>query len=76
MLKDKLLMASVVIASVVLGVSSAAFATADSDAVAAVSTGTDTLGDTVKAVALYALPIAAGVLAIKFGWRMARRFIN
>ena len=60
----------------IVGVGAAFVGTADSDAVTAVGAGTATLGDTLKAVALAALPIAAGLLAITFGWRMARRFVK
>jgi len=53
-----------------------AFATADADAVTAVSAGATTLGDTLQAVAVFVLPIAAGLLAISFGWKMARKFVR
>jgi uncharacterized membrane protein len=73
---NKINVALITIGAIVLGYAGMASATADSDAVSAVSAGTETLADTLKAVGLAALPLAAGVLAITFGWRFARKVVR
>jgi hypothetical protein len=59
----------------VLAVAAPAFAT-DSPAAVTVEGGADTLSTTLLQVATYALPLAAGIVAIVVGWRMARKFLR
>lgn len=53
-----------------------AFAAADSTAVSTVGDGALTLKDTLVSIATTVLPYAAAVLAIIFGWRLAKRFVG
>ncbi len=52
-----------------------AFAAADTAAVSAVDAGATAVKDTLISVATTVLPYAAAILAIVFGWRMAKRFV-
>ena len=53
-----------------------AFAAADTAAVSAVGDGAAGLKDTLVAIAVAVLPYAAAILAIVFGWRLAKKFIR
>jgi hypothetical protein len=59
----------------VLAVAAPAFAV-DNPGAVVVEGGADTLSETLIQVATYALPLAAGIVAIVVGWRMARKFLR
>jgi hypothetical protein len=48
----------------------------DSAAAVTVEGGATTLSDTILQVATFVLPLAAGIVAVVFGWRMARKFFR
>jgi predicted Rossmann-fold nucleotide-binding protein len=48
----------------------------DSDAAVAVEGGADTISETLQQIAVYAIPVAAGILAITIGWRFVRKFFR
>lgn len=62
-------------AVLVVGLATVAFAAADTGAVSAVDAGAVVVKDTLISVATTVLPYAAAILAILFGWRMAKRFV-
>jgi hypothetical protein len=49
---------------------------ADSAAATTVEGGATTLSTTILEVATFVLPLAAGIVAVVFGWRMARKFFH
>lgn len=66
---------AVTTAILVLALAAPAFAVDDPAAVT-VEGGVDQLETVLLQVATYALPVAAGLLAIVFGWKMARKFLR
>ena len=65
-----------VVSAFLLASMTAAFAAADSTAVSTVSDGAATLKDTLVSIASSVLPYAAAILAITFGWRLAKKFVH
>jgi len=59
----------------VLAIAAPAFAV-DTPAAVTVEGGADSLSDTLLQIATYVLPLAAGVVAISVGWRLARKFLR
>jgi len=73
MFKNKLSVAATVVVATVLGFASMASASTPS---AALGAGAESLSDSLIAIAVVVLPLAAGIAAIPLGWRWVRKFIK